>query len=150
MAFKFREWTDADSKTLADYQQRVICLETKKADIITERTTAEVGWAERVTNIESEIAKNTSLIANVRPISISGKVVTYAVMMDADVKTITDLDQQNKGLMLKKADVQNERAAAEIVWRNRNVVLDAAIHTAKDAIAYMREPTEVADKEVGV
>ena len=150
MAFEFREWTDADSKMLADYQQRVICLESKKGDIVTERALAETGWAERVSTIDAEMAKNSILIANVRAISISGKAVTYAAITDANVKTITDIDQRNKGLMIKRAEVQTERAGAEITWRNRNAVLDAAIHTAKDAIAYMREATEVADKEAGV
>ena len=143
MAFEFRELTDAENKTLADYGQRIVYFTiVEKPKIQTERATAQIGWNSMISDINKAIAENESAIATIRSGTADGKTFVFRPMTDAEGKTISDLQQKNASLKMEITKIHAEMASSDGGWSNRSSNIDMVIHDLGDAIANIRMATE--------
>lgn len=143
MAYEFRELTDPEAKTLADYGQRIMAFGVSKSNVQTERATYEIGYYAKLNSINAEITKLTDATTTIRSAStVDNKTFTFRELTDAEAKTISDNNQRVAALKNEIVKLNADRDAREIVWQNKVATINTEITNLSELISTMREATE--------
>jgi uncharacterized small protein (DUF1192 family) len=143
MVYEFRELTDIEAKTLADYGQRIMAFGVSKANVQTERATYEIGFYSKTNSINTEITKLTDATTAIRSAStLDNKVFTFRELTDAEAKTISDNNQKIAALKNEIVKLNADRAAREVVWQGKVASITAEMVKLSEFISTMREAVE--------
>jgi len=143
MAYEFRELTDVEAKTLADYGQRIMAFGVSKANVQTERATYEIGFYAKTNSINAEITKLTDATTAIRSAStLDNKVFTFRELTDAEAKTISDNNQKIAALKNEIVKLNADRAAQEVTWQSKVTNINVEITKLSESISTMREAVE--------
>jgi uncharacterized small protein (DUF1192 family) len=143
MAYIFRELTDAEAKTLADYGQRIMAFGVSKANVQTERATYEIGYYAKINSINAEIAKFTDATTALRePTTADSKTFVFRTLTDVEAKTVSDNNQKIAALKNEIVKLNADRAARETIWQGKVANITTEMVKLSEFISTMREATE--------
>ena len=143
MAYEFRELTDIEAKTLADYGQRIMALGVSKANVQTERATYELGFYAKINSINAEITKLTDATTALRePTTADSKTFVFRTLTDVEAKAVSDNNQKIAALKNEIVKLNADRASREVIWQGKVASINTEITKLSESISTMREAVE--------